>query len=61
LGGATRGACGHKGYKLKMSVLEETKAREMSHLIFRRKPNASHMCARIKFAHMIDAMSEYQQ
>jgi hypothetical protein len=24
----------------------------VSHLIFRRKPNASHMCARIKFTHI---------
>jgi hypothetical protein len=24
----------------------------LSHLIFRRKPNASHMCARIKFTHI---------
>jgi hypothetical protein len=24
----------------------------MSHLIFQRKPNASHMCARIKFTHI---------
>jgi hypothetical protein len=24
----------------------------LSHLIFQRKPNASHMCARIKFTHI---------
>jgi hypothetical protein len=27
-GGATHGECGHKGHKVKMSVLEETGARE---------------------------------
>jgi hypothetical protein len=27
-------------------------SRIVSHLIFRRKPNASHMCARIKFTHI---------
>jgi hypothetical protein len=26
--------------------------RTLSHLIFQRKPNASHMCARIKFTHI---------
>jgi hypothetical protein len=26
--------------------------RNVSHPIFRRKPNASHMCARIKFTHI---------
>jgi hypothetical protein len=26
--------------------------RRLSHLIFRRKPNASHMCARINFTHI---------
>jgi hypothetical protein len=28
------------------------KLEALSHLIFRRKPNASHMCARIKFTHI---------
>jgi hypothetical protein len=27
-------------------------ANDLSHLIFQRKPNASHMCARIKFTHI---------
>jgi hypothetical protein len=27
-------------------------AEHMSHPIFRRKPNASHMCARIKISHI---------
>jgi hypothetical protein len=31
---------------------------QLSHLIFQRKPNASHMWARIKFTHMIDVISE---
>jgi hypothetical protein len=31
---------------------EDVERDHVSHPIFRRKPNASHMCARIKFTHI---------
>jgi hypothetical protein len=39
----------HKHCRFRVCTVELTL---LSHLIFRRKPNASHMCARIKFTHI---------
>jgi hypothetical protein len=35
-----------------VAEVEEAPSKGVSHPIFRRKPNASHMCARIKISHI---------
>jgi hypothetical protein len=43
--------CSHL-LKTQITFFQATASPYLSHLIFRRKPNASHMCARIKFTHI---------